>query len=492
MSRLIKLEDVSIRDGAQCLWATRLATDEILPIAQTMGRAGFDVIDVTGGAAIDSSIMYLQENPFDRVRALRRLIPDTRLNFNTRGQSVFRFTQYPDDAAELALQVFAQAGIDSVMLFDPLNDMRNLEFSCRVAKELGMYTIGSVTYTISPYHTDEHFLEKTRELVAMNVDAISLKDPSGLLTPDRVRTLIPMMRSAMTGQTLQLHSHTSTGQAPAVHQAAMELGELSPDVYHGAIPPFAWGTSHPSHEFLLDSLEERGYSVDVDRGALAEMEAYFTGLARRRGLPTSHDLPNDPEMLVHQVPGGMLANLRQQLTDQGMVDRLPEVLDEVSRVRAELGYPLLVSPMAQYVGIQAVLNVVTGDRYSMVPDEIRGYLLGYYGAHPGPVDQNVLDRVIGEEQPITARPGEVLEPMVADFRAANGPFESDEELALAIFYSKPVLEKWNCKPWDGYRATPTNAFETLIDLINRDHSIRSFSLRARQRDLSFSFSDQTR
>lgn len=489
MSRIIKLEDISIRDGAQCLWATRLATDEIVPIAQTMGRAGFDVVDVTGGAAIDTSIIHLREDPFERIRVLRKLMPDTRLNFNTRGQSVFRFTQYPDDAAELALKVFANAGIDSVMLFDPLNDMRNLVFSCKVAKDLGMYTIGSVTYTISPYHTDQHFLEKTQELVAMGVDAISLKDPSGLLTPDRVRTLIPMMRTALKGQKLQLHSHTSTGQGPAVHQAAMDLGEDAPDVYHGAVPPFAWGTSHPSHEFLIDNLESRGFTVDIDREALREMEAYFTGLARRRGMPTSHEVPNDPEMLVHQVPGGMLANLRQQLADQGMEHRLPEVLDEVSRVREELGFPLLVSPMAQYVGIQAVLNVVTGDRYSMVPDEVRSYLLGYYGERPGPVDQNVLDRAIGDETPITQRPGEVLEPMVERFRAEQGPFESDEALALALFYSKPVLDKWNLKEWNGYRDTPTNAFETLIDLINRDNSIRSFNIQKPNQDFSLKFSE---
>ncbi|MBK0419078.1 pyruvate carboxylase subunit B [Leucobacter sp. CSA1] len=474
MSRKIKLEDISIRDGAQCLWATRLATDEIVPIAETMGRAGFDIIDVTGGAAIDTSIIYLRENPFDRIRILRELMPDSRLNFNTRGQSVFRWTQYPDDVAELALRVFGKAGIDSVMLFDPLNDMRNLEFSCRAAKNLGMYTIGSVTYTISPYHTDEHFVEKAKELVAMGVDAVSLKDPSGLLVPERAQSLIRKFREVLNGQALQLHCHTSTGTGPDVHRAAMDLGDLTPDVFHGAVPPFAWGTSHPSHEFLIDNLEERGFTVDIDREAVREMEAYFTGLARRRGMPTSHEVPDDPAMLVHQVPGGMLANLQRQLTEQGMADRLPEVLDEVSRVRLDLGYPLLVSPMAQYVGIQAVLNVVTGDRYAMVPDEVRSYLLGYYGATPGPVDPDVLDRVIGDAEPITRRPGEVLEPMVERFAAENGPFESDEALALAIFYSKTDLEKWNCKDWDGYRATPRNALGVLLDTVARDPRIRSF------------------
>jgi pyruvate/oxaloacetate carboxyltransferase len=207
-------------------------------------------------------------------------------------------------------------------------------------------------------------------------------------------------------------------------------------------------------------------------------------------MPTSHPVRHDPEMLKHQVPGGMLSNLAQQLKDQGMSHRLPEVLDEVSRVREDLGYPLLVSPMAQYVGIQSVLNVVTGDRYSMVPDEIRNYLLGYYGEPPGPVDQDVLDKVTRGQAPIAQRPGEVLEPMVEKFRAENGPFASDEDLVLAIFYSKPVLKQWNCLDWDGYRNTPKDAFGYLVDSVNRDRGIRSFYLGRPSLGFSYSFTDQ--
>ncbi|PRA06914.1 carboxylase [Arthrobacter sp. MYb229] len=492
MAKIIRLEDITIRDGAQCLWATRLSTHEIVPIASTMERAGFDVVDVTGGAAIDTSIMYLQEDPFERIRILRQLMPNTRLNFNSRGQSVFRWTQYPDDVAHLTLQTFARAGIDSVMLFDPLNDMRNLVFSAQVAKELGLYIIGSVTFTISPYHTDEHFIEKTKELVEMGVDAISLKDPSGLLTAQRASSLLLRMRQVLKGQTLQLHCHASTGTAPDVHRAAMDLGDAGPDVFHGAVPPFAWGTSHPSHEFLIEELESRGFQVDIDKQALKEMESYFVGLARRRGMPTSHPILDDPEMLVHQVPGGMLSNLRQQLTDQGMVHRLPEVLEEVGRVRAELGYPLLVSPMAQYVGIQSVLNVVTGDRYSVVPDEIRSYLLGYYGQTPGPVDPNVLDKVTRGEEAITQRPGEILEPMVESFRAKNGPFADDEALALALFYSKPILSSWNKLDWDGYRSTPKNAFSLLVAGVVNNPSISQFSYSHKSKPLGINYNKTTK
>lgn len=487
MSKKVSIEDITIRDGVQCLWATRLTTEEIIPIATTMDRAGFEVMDVAGGAMMDTSIMYQREDPFERIRVLKKLMPNTLLNFNSRGQSVFRWTQYPDDVAELTIRTFAENGIGSIMLFDPLNDMRNLEYSAKVAKEQGLYIIGSVTYTESPYHTDEHFIEKTKDLVGMGVDAVSLKDPSGLLTPDRARLLIKQMRGVLKGQKLQLHCHTSTGTGPDVHKAAMDLGEDAPDVFHGAVPPLAWGTSHPSHDFLLDNLEQRGFTFDVDRTAIKEMEHYFTLLARKRGLPLSHVAKHDPEMLKHQVPGGMLSNLRQQLTDQGMVHRLPEVLDEVSRVRADLGYPLLVSPMAQYVGITSVLNVVTGDRYSVVPDEIRNYLLGYYGTPPGPVDQNVRDKVTKGQEAITQRPGEVLEPMVEKFKAENGPFETDEALTLALFYSKPILRDWNLKDWNGYRNTPKDAFSYLIDSVNRNHRINNFRLSNPQKSVHFSF-----
>lgn len=488
MAKKVLIEDITIRDGAQCLWATRLSTEEIVPIASTMDRAGFQIVDLTGGAAIDTSIMFLREDPFERVRVLSRLMPNTPLNFNTRGQSVFRWTQYPDDVAELSLRTFARNGIRSVMLFDPLNDMRNLEYSARVARDNGLYIIGSVTYTISPYHTDEHFIEKTCDLVRMGVDAVSLKDPSGLLTPERGVSLLKGMRSVLQGQLLQLHCHTSTGTGPEVHQAAMELGVDGPDVYHGAAPPLAWGNSHPSHEFLLENLRDRGYTVDVDLEAVREMSAYFTHLAERRGLPAGRPVSRSDgrAMAAHGVPGGMYSNLVQQLTEQGCAHRLPEVLEEVSRVREDLGYPLLVSPMAQYVGTTAVLNVLAG-RYSVVPDEIRNYLLGYYGEPPGPVNEDVRDRILRGQEPITGRPGDVLEPMVERFRAEHGPFRSDEELVLAIFYSQPILKSWNPRDWKGYRHSPTDATSWLLERVLRNQDIDHFHYHHPGRSFSLSY-----
>jgi pyruvate/oxaloacetate carboxyltransferase len=488
MSKHIWIEDITIRDGAQCLWATRLSTEEIVPIASTIDRAGFQIVDLTGGAAIDTSIMFLDEDPFERARVVSELMPKTPLNFNSRGQSVFRWTQYPDDVAELAIRTFARNGIRSIMLFDPLNDMRNLAFSAKVARDNGLNIIGSVTYTISPYHTDEHFIEKTKELVDIGVDAISLKDPSGLLTAERAVHLLKGMRAVLNGQLLQLHCHTSTGTAPDVHLAAMELGVDGPDVYHGAVPPLAWGNSHPSHEFLIENLRQRGYEVDVDLKAVREMGAYFGELAEHRRLPVGRRVSASEgrAMAKHGVPGGMYSNLVRQLAEQKCSHRLPEVLAEVGRVREDLGYPLIVSPMAQYVGTTAVLNVLAG-RYEVVPDEIRNYFLGYYGTPPGPVNEQVRAKVLRGERPIEGRPGEVLAPMVEKFRAENGPFESDEALVLAIFYSKPILEARGLKDWRGYRNTPTNATSYLLDRVLKDRRVESFVYENTRKNLRLDF-----
>lgn len=488
MSKQVWIEDITIRDGAQCLWATRLSTEEIIPIASTMDRAGFQIVDLTGGAAIDTSIMYLNEDPFERVRVLSKLMPNTLLNFNSRGQSVFRWTQYPDDVADLTIRTFARNGIRSIMLFDPLNDMRNLEYSARIARENDLYIIGSVTYTISPYHTVEHFIAKTQDLVDMEVDAVSLKDPSGLLTPDRAVAILKGMRSVLKGQRLQLHCHASTGTAAEVHKAAMDLGVEGPDVYHGAAPPLAWGVSHPSHDFLIDNLLDRGYSLDIDRSAIREMAAYFGYVAERRGLPVGKPVHKSDAraMREHGVPGGMMSNLVSQLTQHGVSARLPEVLEEVSRVRHDLGYPLLVSPMAQYVGTTAVLNVLAG-RYEVVPDEIRNYLLGYYGQPPGPIDNDVRDKILRGAEPITQRPGEVLEPITERYRAENGPFESDEALLLSIFYSRPTLDNWHLKNWNGYRSTPKTPTSYLVDSVLKNGKVEDFSCSWPNKKFSLSF-----
>lgn len=439
--KMMKFQDITLRDAQQCLWATRMTTHEMTPIAETMDAAGFSVIDLTGGAAIDSAMMYLAEDPFERIRILSKLIKNTPLNFNTRGQSIFRWMQYADDVTDFTLDVMHRNGIRSIMVFDCLNDMRNLEHSVKVGKRLGMNIIGAITYTISPVHTDEHFMEKTKELVNMGCNAIQIKDPSGILTPERARDLIPKLRQVTAGRELHLHSHCTFGHGLDTYLEALKLGEHGVDVMHCASQPLSSGYSLPAHIDIMEQLATNGYTTNVDINCIAEMDAYFGMMARRSGRPTGPSFPVQPLDIGHQVPGGMMSNLIRQLTDQGQQHRLQEVLDEVTQVRIDLGYPIMVSPMAQYIGTQAVLNVLSGKRYQMVPQEVKQYVLGYYGKVVGKIDPLVREKIAGDEPGIDVPPGQLIEPMMANYRKELAPYGSDEELALKIFYSTKVVEE---------------------------------------------------
>jgi oxaloacetate decarboxylase alpha subunit len=436
----LEIMDITVRDAQQCLWATRMTTDEMLPIARTMDEAGFHVIDLTGGAAIDASVMYLGENPFDRIREMARLIRKTPLNFNTRGQSIFRWMQYSDDVAEFTLGLLKRCGIGSIMVFDALNDFRNARATVRYAKALELYIIGAVTYTISPVHTDEHFVRKAQDLMALGVDAIELKDPGGLLTPERVRELVPKLRAVKGHCQLQLHSHCTFGHGLDTYRAALELGENGFDLCHSAALPLAHGYSLPPHEYVIAEAARQGRDVAVDREAIAEIDRYFAIVTRRGGRKPGVQPPLQSVDVDHQVPGGMMSNLQQQLKDQGQAHRLPEVLEEVGRVRRDLGWPIVVSPMAQYLGTQAVLNVLTGRRYQIVPSEIKQYVLGYYGELAAPVDPAAREAIAGDEPGISVPPGELMPPMMGSYRRQFSGCADDEELALRIFYSQHLVD----------------------------------------------------
>jgi pyruvate/oxaloacetate carboxyltransferase len=437
----MEIMDITLRDAQQCLWATRMPTSEMIPIARTMDEAGFTVIDLTGGAAIDSSVMFLAEDPFERIRTLSALMTKTPLNFNTRGQSIFRWMQYADDVIEFTLALMRRNGIRSIMVFDALNDIRNLRWTIEVGKRLELYIIGAVVYAISPVHTDEHFVEKFRQLAALGVSALEIKDSGGLLTPERARHLIPAIRSVATaaGIPLQLHSHCSYGHGVDTYLEAMQLGENGVDLMHCASQPLAYGWSLPPVDIVLDELQNHGYSTPVDRAAVEEMRAYFSLVTRRSGRKPGEILPMLPTDDGHHVPGGMMSNLVKQLQDHGQGHRLPEVLEEIARVREELGHPIPVSPMSQYLGAQAVFNVLTGKRYQIVPQEIKQYVLGYYGQVPGQIDPKVRGLIAGNEPGIRVPPGELIEPMMERYRKELAPYDSEEELALKIFYSAQTV-----------------------------------------------------
>jgi oxaloacetate decarboxylase (Na+ extruding) subunit alpha len=429
--RTIQLVDVTLRDAHQCLWATRMTTAMMADIAPRLDRAGFEALDLVGGAVFDVCVRYLREDPWERMRILSQWIKKTPLIVMTRGQSLFTFEFFPDDIVELTAERIFANGMRYHTPYDALNDMRNMEVPVRAAKKVGLYTAGGVVYTVSPVHTDDYYARKTRELVKLGVDAVYLKDPSGLLTPERVKTLVPVIKTACGKLPLHLHSHCLTGLAPSTACRAVELGV---DVVHTATSTLANGASHPATEWFVRNIRRDGFDVPVDLAPVEEVAERLRYIAKRECKPIGDILEYDAFHYEHQMPGGMISNLKSQLTPLGLADRLPEVLEEAARVRCELGYPIIVSPFAQFVMTQSVLNVMGKERYDTVPDEVRKYVLGQYGEIAGPIDPNLFDRITKGAAPTTERPGDHLAPGIPKIRRERGPFASDDDLLLAAFY----------------------------------------------------------
>ncbi len=472
--RTIKLIDVTLRDAHQCLWATRMTTAMMAELAPRLDRAGFEAIDLVGGAVFDVCVRYLREDPWERMRIVSGWVTDTPLIVMTRGQSLFTFEFFPDDVVELTAERIFANGIRYHTPYDALNDMRNMQVSVRAAKRVGLYTTGGIVYTVSPVHTDDYYARKARELVSLGVDAVFIKDPSGLLTPERAHTLIPAVKAACDGLPLHLHSHCLTGLAP---YTACQAAELGIDVIHAATSTLADGASHPSTERLVRNLRRDGFDVDVDLAPIEEVAERLRYIAKREGKPVGAIAEFDAFHYEHQMPGGMISNLKSQLAQLGIAYRLPQVLEEAARVRCELGYPIIVSPFAQFVMTQAVLNVMSKERYATVPNEVRKYVLGYYGEVAGPIDPNLYDRITNGAEPVTARPGDLLEPAIPKIRREHGPFESDDDLLLAAFYAEREFDALKAAgPIDTQYPLAATPLLTLLKEVAQRSDIRSFHL----------------
>jgi pyruvate/oxaloacetate carboxyltransferase len=444
--------DVTLRDAHQCLWSTRMTTAMMTPILGAIDRCGYSVINILGGAVFDVCVRYLHESPWERVKLLcgRLATPCDAL---TRGQSLYTFELFPDDIVALNAQVLARLGVKVFTVYDALNDNRNLESSVRAGRAAGMKINGWMTYTLSPVHTDAYYVARTRELVKLGVDYLCIKDPTGLLTPERGRTLFPAVVKAAGRVPAQLHSHCQSGLAPEVYQVAMESGFRAG---YTAAEPLANGASLPSTEEIGERATRLGLKTSLNRTSLKEVAGYFTCLAECEGKPLGKVARYDPALYEHQIPGGMISNLRTQLQTMRLEHRLPEILEEVPRVRADLGYPIVVSPFAQYIVTQATLNVVQGERYRTIPDEIRKYAAGYYGRLAARPNDEVLNRLnLKPGETVTERPGEHIEPWIPRLRKELGAGVPDEELLLAAFYDRALLEPLR-KPAPKYdfRTTP--------------------------------------
>jgi oxaloacetate decarboxylase alpha subunit len=440
MSRRMRYVDVTTRDGHQSLWATRMTNAMILPIVRQMDAVGFDWINLEGGAVFDVCVRFLHEDPWERMRLVAERATQTPVDIMTRGQSLFTFRFFADDVVELTIRRIRANGMKRITIYDALNDTRNLELSIRVGKEEGLFVCAGLVYTVSPVHTDAYYQDVARDLVRLGADSVLIKDPSGLLLPERVRTLLPAIKGVVGDVPVELHSHSLSGMAEPSYLEAARLGV---DTIHTASEPLAGGASLPSTDYCRRHLAHEGIESRLSAEGLAVMTDYFTGVARRHGFPLAVPHRFDPALYRHQVPGGMISNLRTDLKKMGIEEREEEILEEAERVRIDLGYPILVSPFAQFVVTQAMLNVMSGERYRSIPEEVRRYVLGRYGRLAGEVAPEVAERVFGADgaptEPFTGRPGEEIPPALPRLREERGPFDSDDDLLLAAFYSDTEL-----------------------------------------------------
>ena len=437
MSKTVKLIDLTLRDAHQCLWATRMTTGMMRDVAPLLDRAGFEAIDLVGGAVFDVCVRYLHEDPWERMRILSEWVTETPLIIHTRGQSLFTFEFFADDVVELAAERFVANGMRYHTPYDALNDIRNLEIPVRKARALGLHTVPGLVYTHSPVHTDVYYADKAKQLVALGVDGVFIKDPSGLLTPERIVPLAPAIKTVIGDLPLQLHTHCLSGLGPYVALQAVSHGV---ETVHTATSTLANAASHPPSELFARNCRRRGFDVSVDLEIVEEAAARLEIIARGADKPTGTPMEYDEFHFHHQVAGGMISNLEYQLSTLGIGDKLEAVLEEAGQVRADLGYPIVVSPFAQYIMTQAVMNVMGKERYASVPNEVRRYVLGGYGEVAGEINPNLFDKIAQGKEPITERPGALVPPALDKLRAERGPFASDDDLLLAAFYAPKEYE----------------------------------------------------
>ena len=430
LAKPVKITDTTFRDAHQSLMATRMRTESMLPIAEKIDEVGFFSLEMWGGATFDVCIRFLGEDPWERIRQLKKRIKKTPLQMLLRGQNIVGYHNYPDDVVIKFVEKAAENGIDIFRVFDALNDVRNMETAIKTVKRVGAFAEGTICYTISPVHTIEHYLEIAKQLAELECDSICIKDMAGILAPQPAYELVSAIKKEV-GLPVHLHCHSTSGMAMMTYLKACEAGV---DIIDTAFSPLAWGTSQPPVESIVAALKGTPYDPGLDLELLVEIAEYFSELREKYFDPLHLISPKaervDPSILIHQIPGGMFSNLISQLKEQNALHRLKEVLEEVPRVRKELGYPPLVTPTSQLVGSQAVFNVLSGKRYSIVPKEVKDYVKGFYGRPPAPIDEKIKKLIIGDEKPITCRPADMLEPFLDKIPEDVKQYFQQEEDAL--------------------------------------------------------------
>lgn len=403
----VKITETVLRDAHQSLLATRMRTTDMLPVVDKLDEVGYFSLEMWGGATFDTCIRYLNEDPWERLRELKSRMKNTPAQMLLRGQNLVGYRHYSDDVVDKFVTKAHENGIDIFRIFDAVNDIRNMQKAIEVAKREGAHVQGTICYTISPVHTIDKYVEFAKELEQMDCDSLCIKDMAGLLSPNNARMLIEALKKE-TSLPVALHCHCTSGMAPMSYMAACEAGV---DILDTALSPLSWGTSQPPSESTVSGLEGTPYDTGLDLKLMTEAAQYFRKLKSKYQCildPISEQI--DTNVLLYQIPGGMLSNLVSQLKEQNALDKYEDVLEEMPRVRAELGYPPLVTPTSQIVGTQAVLNVLMGERYKVIPKEVKDYVRGLYGRPPKPISEDMVARIIEDEEPITVRPADLLEP----------------------------------------------------------------------------------
>lgn len=444
MTTEIRINETVLRDAHQSLMATRMSTSDMLPIVEKMDGAGYYALEMWGGATYDAAIRFLNEDPWERLRQIRKRAPNTKLMMLLRGQNLIGYRHYADDVVDKFVENAVENGIDIFRIFDALNDPRNLRAAVDSAKKYGAHVQLAIAYTTSSIHTIKYYVDLAETYSKMGADSICIKDMAGILTPADARKLISSLKEVV-DIPLNLHTHATSGVAQMTYLAAAEAGV---DIIDTAISPFAEGTSQPATESIAIALTQLDINTHLNIPILEDVADYFKGIRDKyleNGTLNPKTMFTDPKALIYQVPGGMLSNLTSQLKEAGASDKYEEVLREVPSVRADLGYPPLVTPMSQMVGTQAVFNVLSGVRYKMVPTEIKDYLRGYYGKSPAPIDEVFRKSIIGDAETIDYRPADRLKPEFKRLKQELGVLAKNDEdvLTYALFpqVGKEYLEK---------------------------------------------------
>lgn len=453
----LRITDTTLRDAHQSLWATRMRTDDMMSIIDVIDNVGYYSLECWGGATFDVCLRFLRENPWERLRMIKSKAKNTPLQMLLRGQNLVGYRNYADDVVDRFVKLACKNGVDIIRVFDALNDTRNLEAAIKAVKKHGGHAQGTLCYTISPVHTIEKFVQYAKEQKALGIDSLCIKDMAGILSPIGAERLVKALIKEL-NIPIQIHSHMSSGMAIATYVEGVRAGAGAIDC---AISPMSGSSSQPPVETMAAIFAETNYSAGLDIEALEKIAKYFEELQPKRRQASSSNAFIDPGILVHQIPGGMISNFRSQLEQQKALDKLPQVLKEVAQVREDLGFPPLVTPTSQIVGTQAVMNIIAGERYKIIPNEVKDYVRGMYGRSPAPISDEFIKKILGDEKPISHRPADKLTPMLPKATDGIDPkyIEQEEDIISYVMLPEPALEYFK------YRATPADQRpETPADL----------------------------